>query len=69
MWMNICTAKQALRLGPERVIGGLNDFGFGASTQVGMGGEASGFLRSPDSIKRIELATTSYGQGITVSVK
>ena len=64
---NICTAKQALRLGPERVIGGLKSFGFGASTGVGMGGEASGFLRNPDSIKRIELATTSYGQGMTAT--
>ena len=57
---NICTAKQALRLGADRTIGGLRRFGFGASTQVG-------FLRDPDSIKRIELATTSYGQGMTAT--
>ena len=64
---NIGTAKMALHLGADRVIGGLKDFGFASRTGVGLPGEARGFLRAPDTVKRIELATTSYGQGMTAT--
>lgn len=62
---NICSAKLALQLGGERLIGYLRAFGFGARSGIPLPGERAGVLRSPDKIKPIELATTSYGQGVT----
>lgn len=62
---NIGTAKMALQLGPERLLGYLRAFGFGERTGVPLPGERMGTMRKPSLIKPIELATTSYGQGIT----
>lgn len=64
---NIGAAKLALRLGAEKTIAGLRDFGYGRPTELGLPGEVSGILRSATSIKPIELATTAYGQGVTSS--
>ncbi len=64
---NIGTAKLALQLGPEKLIGALNAFGFGARTGITLPGERRGALRAPGAIRPIELATTSYGQGMTVT--
>ena len=65
---NICTAKLGLQLGGERTIDGLRRFGFGRRSGVELPGEAPGTLRRPESIKPIELATTTYGQGMTANV-
>ncbi|MFH1465534.1 MAG: penicillin-binding protein [Pseudomonadota bacterium] len=62
---NIGAAKLALRLGPERTIAGLTDFGFGRDPGTRMRSVRPGFLRSAATIKPIELATTAYGQGVT----
>lgn len=62
---NIGTAKVAFDLGAHAVIDGLKDFGFTERTGVAMPGEVRGFLRDPDEIKPIELATTAFGQGMT----
>jgi len=64
---NIGAAKLALHLGPERYLRYLGDFGFGDRTGVVLPGERRGQLRSADRIKPIELATTAYGQGMTVT--
>lgn len=64
---NIGTAKIALGMGAETTIGYLNDFGFGVKTGVQMPSERKGFMRPISSIRPIELATTSYGQGMTVN--
>lgn len=64
---NICAAKLALELGPERTLGVLSDFGFGRASGLDLPGETRGTLRSPDSIRRIELATTAYGYGATAT--
>lgn len=64
---NIGSAKIALELGAEVLIGYLQDFGFGEETGVGLPGERSGFVRPADRIRPIELATTSYGQGVTAT--
>jgi len=64
---NIGSSKLALRLGAERVVGYLGDFGFGERTDVALPGERRGRVRDPKSIKPIELATTSFGQGVTVT--
>lgn len=65
---NIGSAKLALRLGAERFLGYMKRFGFGRRTGVQVPGERSGMMRSFDRIKPIELATTSYGQGMTATV-
>ncbi len=62
---NIGAAKLALQLGNERFLDGLADFGFGERTGLDLPDERSGAVRSADKIRPIELATTSYGQGVT----
>ena len=62
---NIGSAKLALQMGAKTFVGYLHDFGFGARTGIQLPGERRGFLRKADTIKPIELATTSYGQGVT----
>ena len=62
---NIGSAKQALAIGAPRFMRYMKDFGFGERTGVGLPGERSGRLRRADKIRPIELATTSYGQGMT----
>jgi len=64
---NIGIAKKALELGPHRVIQGLESFGFSEKTGLYLPAEVSGKLRRPDKIRTIELATTSYGQGMTAT--
>ena len=64
---NIGTAKLALQLGAAKLIAGFEDFGIGRSIGLGIPGEVAGLLRSADTIRPIELATTSYGQGVTTT--
>lgn len=64
---NIGAAKLGFMLGAERVLTYLSDFGFARSTGLGLPGEVAGRMRKADTIKPIELATTSFGQGITAS--
>ena len=54
-------------LGKESMLGYIADFGFGKPTGLDLPGETRGFIRSAETIKPIELATTSYGQGATMS--
>ena len=62
---NIGSAKLALQVGAETFLGYLRDFGFGVRSGIALPGERSGVLRRADRIRPIELATTSYGQGMT----
>lgn len=62
---NIGTAKLAFELGPEKVMAGLKGFGFTQVTGAGFPAEVPGFLRNPAKVRRIELATTAFGQGMT----
>ncbi len=64
---NIGAAKMGFMLGAERELAYLSDFGFARSTGLGLPGEVAGSMRKADTIKPIELATTSFGQGITAS--
>jgi len=64
---NIGTAKVAFDLGAHRVMQGLEDFGFTQRVGVSVPGEVRGFLRNPDKVKPIELATTAFGQGMTAT--
>jgi cell division protein FtsI (penicillin-binding protein 3) len=64
---NIGAAKLGFKLGAERVFNYLKDFGFGRTTGLALPGEVAGSMRSAATVKEIELATTSFGQGITAS--
>ncbi len=65
---NIGSAKLALRMGAATFLRYLQRFGFGRRTGIQLPGERAGLLRSAERIKPIELATTSYGQGMTATV-
>jgi cell division protein FtsI (penicillin-binding protein 3) len=64
---NIGTAKIGLLLGAEKVHSYLKDFGFGRTTGLRLPGEVAGALRTAATMRTIELATTSFGQGMTAS--
>jgi len=64
---NIGAAKIGSRLGPERLYGYLKGFGFGAKSNIDLPGEVSGFLRNKSQWYGVDLATISFGQGISVS--
>lgn len=64
---NIGSAKLAFMLGAETYLDYLQRFGFGTATGVELPYERDGFVRPADTIKPIELATTSYGHGMTVT--
>ncbi len=55
------------RVGPEKLQEYIRKFGFGQSTGSGMAGESSGILFSKDNYGPVEHATTSFGQGISVT--
>ncbi|NCG18700.1 MAG: PASTA domain-containing protein [Rhodobacterales bacterium] len=64
---NICSAKLALQMGADTFLGYIHDFGFGQRTGIPLPGERAGRVRKADKIRPIELATTSYGQGVTTT--
>ncbi|WAA10629.1 stage V sporulation protein D [Fervidibacillus albus] len=55
------------RLGAETLFNYIKDFGFGEKTGIDLQGEGTGILFSPDQIGPVELATTSFGQGVSVT--
>ncbi len=55
------------KLGAERLLKYIESFGFGKKTGIDLNGEASGILFSLDKMGPVELATTSFGQGISVT--
>ncbi|GAB4072357.1 stage V sporulation protein D [Barrientosiimonas marina] len=59
--------QMGLDLGKERLFSYIDDFGFGKKTGVDLRGEGNGILFDPDNIGQIELATTSFGQGVSVT--
>lgn len=55
------------RLGKETLFQYIRDFGFGKKTGIDMSGEASGILFKLDRVGPVELATTAFGQGVSVT--
>ena len=55
------------KLGAETLLKYINNFGFGKKTGIDLNGEASGILFSLEQMGPVELATTSFGQGISVT--
>jgi cell division protein FtsI (penicillin-binding protein 3) len=64
---NIGAAKIALRFGAQKLYAALKRFGFGARTGIELPGEQSGMLRNGAKWRDIELATISYGYGLTAT--
>ncbi|HLY37054.1 MAG TPA: penicillin-binding protein 2, partial [Candidatus Binatia bacterium] len=64
---NIGATKVGDRLGAERYYRYLRAFGFGARTGVELPGESPGIMRPVDTWARIDLATHSFGQGVSVT--
>lgn len=54
-------------LGKERLFSYLDLFGFGAKTGIDLNGEGEGIIFPLGKVGNIELATTAFGQGISVT--
>ena len=59
--------KMGQLLGKERLFHYLDLFGFGAKTGIDLNGEGEGIIFPLDKVGNIELATTAFGQGISVT--
>ena len=55
------------KLGKERLFSYINKFGFGKKTGIDLNGEASGILFNINNVGPLELATTAFGQGVSVT--
>lgn len=55
------------RVGPDKLSEYIRKFGFGQKTGSGMAGESTGILFSKEAYGPVEHATTSFGQGISVT--
>lgn len=54
-------------LGKEKLFSYIRKFGFGTKTGIDLQGEGSGILFKPEQVGPVELATTSFGQGVSVT--
>ncbi|NVN90889.1 MAG: transpeptidase family protein [Desulfuromonadales bacterium] len=64
---NIGAAKIGFKLGDDRLARYLRNFGFGERSGIDLPGESPGNMRSKQRWYGIDLATISFGQGITAS--
>lgn len=55
------------RLGKDRLFKYIRNFGFGQKTGIDLQGEGSGILFNLDKVGPVEQATTSFGQGVSVT--
>lgn len=55
------------RLGKDKLFKYIKDFGFGQKTGIDLQGEGSGILFSLDRVGPVELSTTAFGQGVSVT--
>ncbi|MCT1904231.1 stage V sporulation protein D [Oceanobacillus sojae] len=54
-------------LGTEKLFSYIDAFGFGKKTGIDLQGEGNGILFKPENVGPVELATTSFGQGVSVT--
>jgi stage V sporulation protein D (sporulation-specific penicillin-binding protein) len=59
--------KLGLMLGAEKLFSYIENFGFGKKTGIDLQGEGSGILFDLEDVGPLELATTSFGQGVSVT--
>lgn len=64
---NIGAAKIGSRLGQERLSSYLRGFGFGERSGIDLPGEANGYLRDQRQWFGVDLATISFGQGVSAT--
>ncbi|MGM0837381.1 MAG: stage V sporulation protein D [Bacillota bacterium] len=55
------------RLGTDTLFDYIKSFGFGEKTGIDLQGEGKGILFKPERIGPVELATTAFGQGVSVT--
>ncbi len=55
------------RLGKQTLFSYIDKFGFGKKTGVDLNGEATGIIFNLDKVGPVELATTAFGQGVSVT--
>ena len=55
------------KLGKEKLMHYIKEFGFGKKTGIDLNGEAKGILFKEEKMGELELATTAFGQGISVT--
>lgn len=56
-----------LKIGKETLFEYIRNFGFGSKTGVDLNGESNGILFNESKIGLLELATTAFGQGVSVT--
>lgn len=54
-------------LGKEKLFDYINLFGFGEKTGIDLNGEGEGIIFDVEDVKDLELATTAFGQGVSVT--
>ena len=59
--------KLGMLLGKERLFNYIKLFGFGEKTGIDLNGEGEGIIFPLDKVKDLELATTAFGQGVSVT--
>jgi len=64
---NIGAAKIGTRLGQERLYAALTNFGFGERSGIDLPGESGGNLRNKNQWFGVDLATISFGQGVSAT--
>jgi len=64
---NICAAKVALDIGPQKLSDMLEAVGFGRRAGIGLSGESPGILPPIERWGPVETATIAFGQGIAVT--
>lgn len=55
------------KIGKEKLFSYINKFGFGSLTNIDLNGESKGIIFNLDKVGPVELATTSFGQGVSVT--
>ena len=55
------------RLGKNTLFDYIDKFGFGKKTGVDLNGESSGIIFDRSKVGPVELATTAFGQGVSVT--
>ena len=59
--------NMGFRVGKDKLFQYLDLFGFGDKTNIDLSGESKGILFNIDDVKDLELATTAFGQGVSVT--
>ena len=55
------------KIGKEKLFEYIDKFGFGEKTGIDLNGESKGILFKLENVGPVELATTSFGQGVSVT--